>query len=568
MILLKQFSSTESMKIAIYTRVSTEEQAKEGFSLSVQREYLNDYAKREGHELYKVYSDDGISGYSDRRSALQELLQDAKLRRFDLVIVYKIDRFSRNLKDLLNLVDELSACGVAFKSATEPFDTSTSAGKLMFQQLGSFAEFERNRLAERVMPGMIRGVKLGNWQGARYAPFGYNYNKATKVLEVNPKQTPVVKMIFEMAIAGKPVRYIREYLTKKRYRNRNGNYFSAKLIRDILRNRVYTGKLVWNRHHYDKTQKTPKGYRYIKNDPDKVVISQGRHQPLISEDVFERAQKALAKRRVEYKKRAGDYPLSAVMFCAKCNHKYHGMSSIRNHRTGEKSRWYRCSGPQKSFIKCRNRAVKADEIEPKVAVLLSTLLRSNRLKPGRWKPVTDALRQDIGPIDEKQRLKLKNRLKKVQEKQSKLTDLYLENMLGEDVYHDKITFLRKDEEDLKKNLALQELREIERERSEEYMHRVEDFLAGYKPNKKSLTCYEQKQVLGLLFKNIKIARKNIFSFKFFAPFNSLFLEQEKKEKCQKNQGKFAKIPPESISVPSAEISLRFYDILFSLFSVS
>jgi hypothetical protein len=69
-------------------------------------------------------------------------------------------------------------------------------------------------------------------------------------------------------------------------------------------------------------------------------------------------------------------------------------------------------------------------------------------------------------------------------------------------------------------------------------------------------------------KNIKIARKNIFSFKFFAPFNSLFLEQEKKEKCQKNQGKFAKIPPESISVPSAEISLRFYDILFSLFSVS
>jgi len=91
------------MKIAIYTRVSTEEQVREGTSLDVQREYLEKHAQRECYEIYKVYSDEGISGYSDKRSALQELLQDAKLRRFDLVIVHKIDRFSRNLKDLLNL---------------------------------------------------------------------------------------------------------------------------------------------------------------------------------------------------------------------------------------------------------------------------------------------------------------------------------------------------------------------------------------------------------------------------------------------------------------------------------
>ena len=441
------------MKIAIYIRVSTEEQAKEGYSLATQREYLEEYTKREGYEIYKAYSDDGISGYSERRPALQKLLQDAKLRRFGLVVVYKIDRFSRNLKDLLNLVDELLNSGVGFKSATEPFDSTTSAGKLMFQQLGSFAEFERNRLAERVMPGMIKGVQLGNWQGARYTPFGYNYNKTEKVLEVNEKQAPIVKMIFEMAIADKPVRYIRAYLTKKGYRNRNGNYFTAKLIRDILRNCIYTGKLVWNKCHYDKTQRTPKGYRYIKNDPSKVVVSQGRHQPLVFVDVFEQAQKALAKRRIEHKKRAGNYPLSAVMFCAKCNHKYHGISSIRNHRTGEKSRWYRCIGPYKSFIKCNNKAVKAEDIEPKVSVLLSTLLRSDRLKSSRWKTVTDALQQDCQPIDEKERLRLQNKLKKVQAKQSKLTDLYLENVLGEDVYHDKIATLRKGEEELKKQLA-------------------------------------------------------------------------------------------------------------------
>ncbi|MBI5123197.1 recombinase family protein, partial [Candidatus Roizmanbacteria bacterium] len=130
------------MITAIYIRVSTEDQAKEGYSLEVQREYLESFAKREGLEIFKVYQDDGISGYSTERPALKELLKAAKEKKFDLVLVYKIDRFSRNLKDLLNLVDELSTYGVGFKSGTEPFDTTTSTGKLMFQQLGSFAEFE------------------------------------------------------------------------------------------------------------------------------------------------------------------------------------------------------------------------------------------------------------------------------------------------------------------------------------------------------------------------------------------------------------------------------------------
>ncbi|MBI4801114.1 MAG: recombinase family protein [Elusimicrobia bacterium] len=128
------------MKTALYLRVSTEDQAKEGYSLEVQRETLEAFAKREGFEVYKVYSDDGISGYtSDRRPELAALLADAKGGKFGLVLVSKLDRFSRNLKDLLNLVDELCSYGAGFKSAGEPFDTTTSAGKLMFQQLGSFA---------------------------------------------------------------------------------------------------------------------------------------------------------------------------------------------------------------------------------------------------------------------------------------------------------------------------------------------------------------------------------------------------------------------------------------------
>jgi len=518
------------MRIAIYIRVSTEDQAKEGYSLAVQREYLESFAKREGLEVFKIYQDDGISGYSTERPALKELFKDAKDKKFDLVLVYKIDRFSRNLKDLLNLVDDLSSYGVGFKSAAEPFDTTTSAGKLMFQQLGSFAEFERNRIAERVFPGMVKGVQQGNWQGARYGPYGYEYNKERKLLETNEEEAKVVKLIYTMFLYDKSIRGITEYLTRKGYRNRKGNIFTTKLIGDILKNRMYTGKLIWNVHHYDKTQKTRKGYRYIKNPPDKIIIAQGKHQPIISEEDFELAQKKLAERRVERKKKASDYPLSGILYCAKCNHKYLGLTSISNHRTGTKKRWYRCMGPYRSFIRCKNKSVKAIDLESEVAEILETLLKNDKLKTSQWMNVTLANLPVFAESAKTDLEKVKNRLNSNLKKQSKLTDAYLENLLSEELYKQKNESLRQEEEELKKLIALQEVRDIERERSKDYLDRVEEFISGYDPNKKELDSLTKKLMLNLLFKNIKIAHKKVFSFEFFAPFNFLFFEE--KQKCQ------------------------------------
>jgi len=539
------------MGLAIYIRVSTEDQAKEGYSLEVQREYLESFAKREGLGIFKVYQDDGISGYSTERPALKELLKDAKEKKFDLVLVYKIDRFSRNLKDLLNLVHELSTYGVGFKSATEPFDTTTSAGKLMFQQLGSFAEFERNRIAERVFPGMVKGVQRGNWQGARYAPYGYKYNKEKKLLEIDDEETKVVKLIYTMFLCDKSIRSITEYLTRKGYRNRKGNIFSTKLIGDILKNRIYTGKLVWNAHYYDKTQKTKKGYKYVKNPPEKVIISQGKHQPIISEEDFELVQAKLKTRRIEQRRKASDYPLSGILYCARCNHKYLGISSISNHRTGVKKRWYRCMGPYRSFISCKNKSVKAQEIESEVAEILETLLKNDKLKTSRWMNVTPANFPSFAESAKIDLEKVKNRLQSNLKKQSKLTDAYLENLLSEELYKQKNEGLRQEEEEVKKLIALQEVRDIERERSRDYLNRVEEFLEGYDPNKKEVDLETKKLMLNLLFKNIKIAHKKIFSFEFFAPFNFLFFEE--KQKCQtKNLKRVTNfLPPKSLSGLSA-----------------
>ena len=532
------------MKAAIYIRVSTEDQAKEGYSLEVQREYLESFATQESYEIFKVYCDDGISAYSTRRPALQHLLADAKAKRFELVLVHKIDRFSRNLKDLLMLVDELSSYGVAFKSAAEPFDTTTSAGKLMFQQLGSFAEFERNRIAERVFPGMMKGVQQGNWQGARFAPFGYTYNKDNKLLEVEEREANIVKLIYTMYISGKSTHDIAAYLDRKGYKTRTGKQFYNKFICDILKNQIYTGKIVWNKKHYDKNQKTKKHYKYIRNDPSKILVAQGRHKPIIDEEDFAEVQKLLANKTRTWRPRAKnqEYLLAGLITCAKCNHRYTGVSSISNHRLNRKKRWYRCSGPHSSHINCTNRAVKAEDIEPEATKIVAQLIQNERLKQSRW---TTGIGLEIASPPSAARNDgglLKDKLKINQEKQSKLTDAYLENLLGENVYREKNSSLRNEEESLKKLLAGYELREIERERSEGYVNRVKDFLDGYDDSKEKIDFADKKELAGLLFKNIKIAPaiggalppKRI-SFFLFAPFNFLFSETEKKLQCQKNQ---------------------------------
>jgi len=527
------------MKIGIYIRVSTEDQIKEGYSLEIQKEYLETFAMREGYDAFKVYCDDGISAYSTRRPALQQLLADAKAKRFELVLVYKIDRFSRNLRDMLNLVDELFKYGVGFKSATEPFDSTTSAGKLIFQQLGSFAEFERNRIAERVFPGMIKGVQQGNWQGARFAPFGYTYNKTKKLLEIEEREANIVKLIYTMYLSGKSTHDIAAYLDKKGYKTRTGKQFYNKFICDILKNQIYTGKIVWNKKHY----------KYIRNDPSKILIVQGKHKPIIDEEDFAEVQKLLANKTRTWRPRVKnqEYLLTGLITCAKCNHRYTGVSSISNHRLNKKKRWYRCSGPHSSHINCTNRAIKAEDIEPEATKIVALLIQNERLKQSRWTTGTlqnGANFPDFGENAKIDPSRVKDKLTNNQEKQSKLTDAYLENLLSENVYREKITTLRDEEESLKKLLAGYELREIERERSEGYINRVKDFLDSYDDNKTSIDFTTKKELAQLLFKNIKIAPaiggslppKRI-SFSLFAPFNFLFSETEKKLQCQKNQKK-------------------------------
>ncbi|MFH1386620.1 MAG: recombinase family protein [bacterium] len=534
------------MKTAIYTRVSTEDQVREGYSLEVQREYLTNYSNQQGYELYEVYTDEGISAGTTDRPALQKLLKDAKQKKFDLVMVYKIDRLSRRLKDLIEIVDQLESCGVGFKSATEPFDTTNSAGKLMFQQLGSFAEFERNRLAERVFPGMVKSVQNGNWHGSKNCPTGYTYNKEKKLLEVNKREANIVRLIYKLYLEGKSTTDIAEYLNKSKHETRVGRYFYAKYIRDILRNRLYIGEIVWNKYHYDKKQKVGKGHKYVKNDPSQWIIAKGKHQPIILLEDFEKVQKLLDENNLVPVRRSqkGKFAFSRLLYCEKCNHRFFGASNIANHRTGERKTWYRCGGQQLRHVRCGAGAIREEVLENVILSAIQNMLDSDKFKGNQSTSMTDFQNDQNPTISNADLASIRNELKSNQEKQLKLTDLYLNNLLSENTFKQKNEVLRQEEESLRSKFAGLELLLIEKENSKDYLDRVNNFLTNYDPEKKELDAAAKREILALIFKKILIknqaknaaATVRISPF-WYAPFDKIFLEPAMSAGREENAGK-------------------------------
>ena len=150
------------MKAAIYARVST---ANHGQDVSMQTRELREYCERRGFEIAGEYTDVGVSGSKDSRPELNRLMADAKQRRFDAVCVWKLDRFGRSLRHLVNALADLESLGVSFVSIKDNLDLSTPSGRLMFQIIGAMAEFERSLIQERVKAGLRNARAKGKTLG-------------------------------------------------------------------------------------------------------------------------------------------------------------------------------------------------------------------------------------------------------------------------------------------------------------------------------------------------------------------------------------------------------------------
>ena len=289
-------------KAALYIRVSTEEQAAEGFSIAAQREKLSAYCKI--HDLTgQFYIDDGYSGKSLHRPAMQQMIQDIKQKLHEVVAVVKLDRLSRRQKDILYLIEDLlEAYSVNFVSVTENFDTTSPFGKAALGMMAVFAQLERETIVERSRTGKAQSFKEGHSQGGP-PPYGYSYNTQEKgILEVNHKTAYLVPKIYEMYLAGYGYASIANYLSSElKIPSAGGKAnWPATTIKNILTNPVYTGKIRMN----------------------KVVI-QAKHQPLIPEELWQQVQKEIETRltKKQLPPKAKLSLLSGIIYCGECGAK-------------------------------------------------------------------------------------------------------------------------------------------------------------------------------------------------------------------------------------------------------
>ncbi len=330
----------ECLQCAIYTRVSTNNQVEiEYNSCETQEDKIRSFINsQENMVVYKTYSDPGFTGANLDRPALDQMFQDIKEGRINIVIVYKIDRLTRSPKDFYQIMDFFEEHGVSFISVTERFDTSTPSGRLMRNMLLTFAQFERELASERTKDKMYQRAQKGLWNGGT-APYGYG--RRDKKLIIDEREAEVVRAIYTYYIEYGSLAFVYKILKEKEIVDRKGAMISKSSIWRILRNVAYVGKV-----HYG-------GNTY-----------QGLHEPIISEEVYELAQQ-VHKQKERFMRLYKNFPLGGILKCSECGSKMTPcFTNKKNNGKRNRYYYYRCTKTFKyDWQSCSTRHVSAPRLE-------------------------------------------------------------------------------------------------------------------------------------------------------------------------------------------------------------
>lgn len=283
------------MRIVIYIRVSTEEQAKEGYSLASQQERAIKFIEsQENWVLVDIYIDDGKSAKDLNRPEMQRLIKDAKDKKFDVVVFYKLDRLVRSVKDLHELLQLFDKNDVKIRSVTEIFDTTSALGRFFLTLVAAMAEWERETISERVLENMGKKAKGGERNGAK-PPFGYKV--VNSKLEVVEEEAAIVREMYRLYSKGNGLGSIVKFLQGFNIQK------SIRTIGRMLDNPVYCGKIRWG----NNSKKI-----------DTIIVDSEEIPAIISEETFLEVQKQREKNTKEGKKATSPYHFSGVLRCARC----------------------------------------------------------------------------------------------------------------------------------------------------------------------------------------------------------------------------------------------------------
>lgn len=258
------------MRAAIYVRVSTEEQAAEGYSIDAQKELLQDYCLVEGWDIAGIYEDDGYSGRNIKRPAYQRMI--AEMDDWDVLLVIKMDRIHRNSRNFMNMMEVLTKHGKMFVSQSEALDTTNALGRFVVDMIQRLAQLESEQIGERTYMGMrekaetLETTDSGKRTMGFTPPFGYRIEDGS--LTADPDELPIVSEIFTDYLNGSKVDEICWNLNRQGILTRRGNPWNKRNMSTILHNPVYAGYMRWEDlliHHDAETAVSVRNFNDVQN---------------------------------------------------------------------------------------------------------------------------------------------------------------------------------------------------------------------------------------------------------------------------------------------------------------
>lgn len=507
---LDHFSQEGTQKrAAIYARVSTLEQAEEGYSIDEQVRVLREMCEREGYVVLREYVDRGISGKNIKgRPALQQLLYEANMKAFDIVLVWKMNRFSRKSFDLQDIVKRLEKNDIGFRSYTERYETETPSGRLQFHMMAAVAEFERDNIAQNVKMGMMARAKEGSWNGGQVLGYDVisipreNRKRKQSTLVINETEAQTVRKIFALYVEGNGYKSIANQLNKEGHRTKKNKDFSINGIKTILCNPLYVGYIRYNvRRDWNEKRRN--------NINPHPIIEKGQHEAIISQEVWEKAKNIMKNRGGKPNRvHSGDFPLTGIMKCPACGAgMVLGRTTNRN-KDGTKRvlEYYVCGAwKNKGTAVCRSNGVRTEYADKFVLEKLSGLATNEVLIQQVVESINRKTEQGSSPLQHEYET-LKRALDSNQQKKEKVLSLYEDDLIKKADLVQRLASLNEDKERLEERLlpVEQQIGQGGTQLINFTMVKqvMQNFMSAYK---ESLTREQRKRLLHLLIRQITIA---------------------------------------------------------------
>jgi site-specific DNA recombinase len=469
------------MRSFIYCRVSTREQSTEDhYSLDNQEQRCRDYIKMKKWRVAKLRKD-VASGKNDERAGFQELLSDIRLQKIDVVTVYRLDRLSRNVRDIYQFLETIKESGVGFVSVTEGFDTTTAMGRAMLGVAAVFAQLTREMIAENTKDGLMRRAEAGFYRGNLKMLYGYNHSKEFG-LEPNPQESQTVQQVFDWYTENKwGTEKIARMLNLRKVPTKAGVQWAPGTIGVMIRNRVYCGEVRSNGGHVE-----------------------GRHEGIIDRDQFEIAQGIIDSRStIPSRAQSSRHLLSGIAHCSQCGQR------LVNHSINqgpEKKRYdfYRHNPVVKTGMSCKGFFKSAAILESAVVDQISEIAVSRDIQKVLLEEVRNqSSKKQIPTVKERDKLLIE--MESMGEKFSQWADRLDSGKIDEDQFERQNAKLLERKKVVQEKLSTIDAELSQEENLEVTLKEVQSMLKDFPKMWDELELEERREVLRLLIEELKVS---------------------------------------------------------------